>query len=102
MIKFRRISENENLKLNDCSIKFMKITGFALCLENDDEGSFVPNKPYPILEPLGNDPLQHLRIIDESGEDYLYPQIYFEIVQLNQSAQNKLIDYFESVTAPNV
>ncbi|MDQ2747128.1 MAG: hypothetical protein M3T96_07715 [Acidobacteriota bacterium] len=75
----------------------MKIIGFALCLEDDDEGSFAPNKLYPVLEPFANDPRQHLRIIDESGEDYLYPEIYFEIVQLNQPAQKKLIGYFESV-----
>ncbi len=76
----------------------MKIIGFALCLEDDDEGSFVPNKLYPVLEPLANDPRKHLRIVDESGEDYLYPEMYFEIVQLNQPAQSKLINYFESVT----
>lgn len=76
----------------------MKIIGFAICLDNDEENDFVPNKIYPILEPLENDPPQHLRIIDESGEDYLYPETYFEIVRLQQPAQNRLIDYFESVT----
>lgn len=80
----------------------MKIINFALCLENDDEGSFVPNKLYPILEPLDNDPKNHLRIIDESGEDYLYPAIYFEIVNLNQLAQNKLINYFQTSMVENV
>lgn len=79
----------------------MKIIGFALCLENDEETDFVPNKLYPVLEPLENDPRQHLRIIDESGEDYLYPEIYFEIVRLNPPAQNKLIGYFESAIASN-
>ncbi len=76
----------------------MKIIGFALCLEDDDEGSFAPSKLYPILEPLANDPSEYLRIVDESGEDYLYPEIYFETVQLNRTAQNKLINYLESVT----
>ncbi len=80
----------------------MEIIGFALCVEDDDEDSFAPNKLYPILEPLVNDPPKHLRIIDESGEDYLYPQIYFEIVQLNPPAQNKLINYYESVFVLNV
>lgn len=51
-----------------------------------------------LLEPLDNDPPDYLRIVDESGEDNLYPEIYFEIVQLNQTARNKLIGYFESVT----
>jgi len=73
----------------------MKITGFALCLNNDEEGDFVPNKVYPILEPFENDPIGHLRIIDESGEDYLYPEIYFQIVQLNRQARENLLRYFE-------
>ncbi len=80
----------------------MKIIGFALCLEDDDEDSFVPNKLYPILESLDNDPKNHLRIVDESGEDYLYPAIYFEIVNLNQLAQNKLINYFQTSMVENV
>ena len=76
----------------------MKITGFAVCLVNDDEGDFQPNKLYPILEPLENDPKEHLRIIDESGEDYLYPAIYFQIVNLNQQAQENLLRYFDVAT----
>jgi hypothetical protein len=74
----------------------MKIIGFALCLEYDEDEDFVPNKLYPVLQPLKNDPQGHLRIVDESGEDFLYPEIYFEIVKLNEPAQNRLIDYFES------
>ena len=32
----------------------------------------------------------YLRIIDESGEDYLYPQSYFVLVQLPREAQEAL------------
>ena len=81
----------------------MNIKDFALCIGKiDDETDFEPAKIYPVLEPLKNDPHDYLRIVDESGEDYLYPQIYFEIVQLNQPAQNKLINYYESVFVLNV
>ena len=73
----------------------MNIIGFALCLENDDEGDFVPNKLYPILEPLERDPKEHMRIIDESGEDYLYPEIYFQIVEIAPKAKGNLLHYFE-------
>ncbi len=72
----------------------MKIIGFALCLETDEE-DFEPNKLYPILEPLPNDPGGHLRIIDESGEDYLYPEIYFQIVQVSKPARENLLRYFD-------
>lgn len=57
---------------------------------------FVLNKLYPIIEPLENDPNKYLRVVDESGEDYLYPEIYFEVVKLNDSAGKKLIGYFQS------
>ncbi|MGI8556306.1 MAG: hypothetical protein ACR2LT_08130 [Pyrinomonadaceae bacterium] len=73
----------------------MKITDFALSSVNDDGNDFEPNKLYPILEPLDNDPSGHLRIIDESGEDYLYPEVYFQIVNLNRQAQENLLRYFE-------
>jgi len=31
--------------------------------------------------------LHHIRVIDESGEDYLYPERYFVAVQLPQAAE---------------
>ncbi len=77
----------------------MNIIGFALCLENDDESDFVPNKLYPVLESLERDPKEHLRIIDESGEDYLYPEIYFQIVKIAPKANENLLHYFELSTA---
>lgn len=77
----------------------MKIIGFALCLTTDEDDDFEPNKLYPVLEPLENDPAGHLRIVDESGEDYLYPEIYFQIIQLNKEARENLLRYFETSTA---
>ena len=32
----------------------------------------------------------YVRVIDESGEDYLYPQPYFIVVQLPREAQEAL------------
>jgi len=32
----------------------------------------------------------YLRIIDESGEDYLYPESYFILVELPREAQDAL------------
>ena len=77
----------------------MKIISFALCVTQDEESDFEPNKLYPIIEPLENDPEDYLRIVDESGEDYLYPAVYFQIVQLNQQAQANLTKYFEMALA---
>lgn len=73
----------------------MKIKDFALCIEKiDDETDFKPAKIYPVLEPLGNDPQDYLRIVDESGEDYLYPAQYFQILNLTERSRKNLKHYF--------
>ncbi|MDP8247018.1 MAG: hypothetical protein P9M00_02680 [Candidatus Tritonobacter lacicola] len=33
----------------------------------------------------------YLRIVDESGEDYLYPESYFILVRLPRKAQQALV-----------
>jgi hypothetical protein len=61
----------------------MKIIGYALCLNNTDyTASLEIRKIYPILEPFANDPKDYLRIIDESGEDYLYASLRFSPINL--------------------
>jgi hypothetical protein len=35
--------------------------------------------------------LNQIRVIDESGEDYLYPEEYFVAVQLPQSAEKAVL-----------
>jgi len=34
--------------------------------------------------------VKHLRVIDESGEDYLYPASYFFVIELPQRLQRTL------------
>ncbi len=61
----------------------MKIIGYTLCLNNDDYTvSLELRKIYPILAPRDNDPDGYVRIIDESGEDYLYAEARFSPVKL--------------------
>ena len=63
---------------------------FALCIENQDCDDLEKRKIYVILpdEEAARD--GYLRVIDESGEDYLYPQSYFIFVHLPRSAQESL------------
>lgn len=75
----------------------MKIIAFAICLDySDPESDFLPAKLYPVLESLENDAQDYLRVIDESGEDYLYPTKYFQLVELSSDAEVALTNYFES------
>ena len=70
----------------------MKIIGFALCLENSECDDLQLNKIYAVVEPENNDPQGYLRIIDESEEDYLYPQPMFEIVNFSENIKSRLIE----------
>ena len=47
-------------------------------------------KIYQVLPDEEAEKEGYLRVIDESGEDYLYPQSYFVLVQLPREAQEAL------------
>ncbi len=63
---------------------------FALCIENKDCEDLEKRKIYSILPDADAKREGYIRVIDESGEDYLYPQSYFIIIQLPRKAQEAL------------
>ncbi len=65
---------------------------FALCVNNADyEASLIVGKVYRILpEPkAAKDDL--VRIVDESGEDYLYHKDYFVFVDFPKSVRKRIL-----------
>ncbi len=73
----------------------MKIIGYALCLNNRDYTvSLDVRKIYPIVEPHANDPHGYIRIIDESGEDYLYSENRFSPIKLSAKIQKQVEESF--------
>ena len=62
------------------------VAQYAVCI-TDTEPDLQPRKIYRVLpDPIaGKD--NFLRVIDESGEDYLYPHRYFVPLRLPQSAE---------------
>ncbi len=64
---------------------------FALCRGNKDCEDLEIRKIYQVLSDDDAEREGYLRDIDESGEDYLYPQSYFILVQLPREAQEALI-----------
>lgn len=63
---------------------------FVLCIENNDCDDLVKRKIYQMLPDEAAEKEGYIRVIDESGEDYLYPQSYFIVVQLPRKAQEAL------------
>ncbi|GAB4108844.1 MAG: hypothetical protein OHK0022_60990 [Roseiflexaceae bacterium] len=59
---------------------------FAICIQNTDyQASLEVRKIYQVLPDEMAAKHSYLRVIDESGEDYLYPSDYFLMIDLPQS-----------------
>jgi hypothetical protein len=65
---------------------------FALCIENRDCDDLEKGKVYRTIPDEDSAKEGYLRVIDESGEDYLYPESYFVLVDLPQKAQEALLE----------
>ncbi len=63
---------------------------FALCIENRECEDLEKHKIYRVLPDDDAAREGYLRIIDESGDNYLYPQSYFVLVELPREAQGAL------------
>ena len=63
---------------------------FLLCVRNQECEDLEPRKLYEqVPDPqAAND--GYVRVIDESGEDYLYPADYFVAVELPRQAERAL------------
>jgi len=64
---------------------------FALCVRGDDCEDLVLRKVYQVLPDQLAESEGYLRIVDDSGEDYLYPESYFVFVKLPRKAQQALV-----------
>ncbi len=64
---------------------------FMICISNDDyAASLEPRKLYRILADAAASARGLLRVVDESGEDYLYPAALFARVDLPAATRKAL------------
>ena len=67
-------------------------TRFAVCLENaGNEASLILGKVYAVLPDPRAAKDNLLRIVDESGEDYLFSRSQFEVVEFPQAVRRRLL-----------
>jgi hypothetical protein len=65
---------------------------FAVCIRNEGyPASLEPRKLYQLVSDPEASAAGQLRIIDESGEDYLYPAEYFLMVELPDRVEAALL-----------
>ena len=74
------------------AMKRLKLAGkFVVCIRNEECQDLEPRKLYRVLPDEAAAADGYLRVIDESGEDYLYPQDYFLPIELPKAAEKALL-----------
>ena len=64
---------------------------FAVCIYNGEyDLDLIVGKIYRVVKPKRNDRPSDIRVLDESGEDYLYPRGWFVPVDLPLKAKRAL------------
>ncbi|HEY2292957.1 MAG TPA: hypothetical protein VGM86_19815 [Thermoanaerobaculia bacterium] len=66
--------------------------GFVVCVRNDGYAtSLEVRKIYRMLNDPAAASRHYVRIVDESGEDYLYPESFFLPIELSQEMLEALL-----------
>ena len=72
--------------------KHLAAKHLVVCIDNDRyPASLEKRKIYLALRDLPAEKQGLLRIIDESGDDYLYPKTYFRSIALPQAVKRAIL-----------
>ena len=63
---------------------------FAICIRSDDPDMLTPRRVYEVLPDESAARSKYIRVIDNEGEDYLYPAAYFMFVDFPPAVQQAL------------
>ena len=67
-------------------------TRFAVCVDNSGySASLEQHKIYRLVPEEDAAEDGDLRVVDESGEDYLYPASHFMVIELPKEVEQKLL-----------
>lgn len=65
---------------------------FVVCINNSDyPASLELHKIYRVIADKEAEDEGDIRVIDESGEDYIYPSSYFVPIQVPQTVEESLL-----------
>ena len=64
---------------------------FAICIQSDDADMLTPRMIYQVLPDESAAKSNYIRVIDNEGEDYLYPADYFIFVDFPQEIERALL-----------
>ena len=64
---------------------------FAICIHTDDPDLLTPRRIYQVLPDESAAKSQDIRVIDNEGEDYVYPASYFIFVDFPPAVEQALL-----------
>ena len=64
---------------------------FAICIKTDDADLLTPWRIYQVLPDESAARSHYVRVIDNEGEDYIYPADYFIFMQFPQEVEQALL-----------
>lgn len=65
----------------------------AICVANPgNEMSLQLGKAYKVIKGFTNDPAGRIRVVDEEGEDYLYPADWFVPIELDRTDHRRVME----------
>ena len=63
---------------------------FAVCIHSDDADLLTPRMIYKVLPDESAAKSKYVRVVDNEGEDYLYPSKYFMFLDLPDEIERAL------------
>ena len=64
---------------------------FAICIQSDDADLLTPRMIYQVLPDESAAKSNYIRVVDNEGEDYLYPADYFIFIDFPREVERALI-----------
>ncbi|HZG42769.1 MAG TPA: hypothetical protein VEY93_07395 [Longimicrobium sp.] len=65
---------------------------FVVCVDNEGYGfDLLLEKRYRVIPDPDGEEVGLVRVVDETGEDYLYPRSMFAAVEPSQAAQGEML-----------
>jgi len=75
---------------------------FLLCIRNEGSDDLEPRKVYQVVPDRTAAQEGYVRVMDESGEDYLYPAEYFVALRLPAAVTKELVSPLTHARHPAV
>jgi hypothetical protein len=64
---------------------------FVICIRTDDVDLLTPRRVYEVLPDESAAKSRYVRVVDNEGEDYLYPANYFVFVDFPPAVRQALL-----------